>query len=791
MSPLEIEIQTLEASLSTIKQTIAILTQNGSVPNAILQQKSVIEKQLKQKRAQLAAQQNETVYEHLSRIVGYSPELKQCIEETVEHLLAKNIPNASDPGLLLGKIQCGKTRAFVGVMGLAFDKGIDTCVVLTKSDDGLVEQTLARMEYEFRDFLSNTNMNQCCVIGVHKMDKGMSFTPLQINQKNIFIVYKNTTRLDYLINLFTNTNFKNKKVLIIDDEADFVSRAYYQKNANVEVGRIALKIDQFAHIPAFCRYLQVTATPYSLFLQPDHTVQVSNGRVEPFRPRFTTLVPIHQNYIGGKQYFVLSQNSASMYSYLKHIISDECIGHLLSKNKDARVYNNAQNTPKYLGLRQALMSYIVASAVRQLQEENLRCRRYNSSFFMHISTETVDHQFEKLVVDNILNAWANDVKNTTSGLYNLQGCALYTDFLQAYNDLVDSNTAGNNSKEIDIYMPSEQEVRTRFVDIFIQGSYAVQIVNSLTSGNLLGKDGQLKLTSPLNIFIGGFKLDRGITIDHMLGFMYGRNPQRKQTDTVLQHHRMYGNRSKEDMAVTRLHTTQSLYSAMEWIDNMDHQLREVFVNAMQNPGNPIPLVAIQYSNQRGIIPCGRNRLLISDLDTFDSFKRFSPLGFQTGSATAIRPTIAEIDAKLQNAKGYTLRTPFLIDKQIAYDIIHKIRSTFVYNRPIDNNAGLEWDEKIMIAAIEKYAPKDGKIWCYVVDNRNLARIKRNGTFADAPEDGNTDTPVARMYTQGANARPFMMFIKENGDATLGWRGAPFYWPSLRLPQGIQSCMFCL
>ena len=103
---------------------------------------------------------------------------------------------------------------------------------------------------------------------------------------------------------------------------------------------------------------------------------------------------------------------------------------------------------------------------------------------------------------------------------------------------------------------------------------------------------------------------------------------------------------------------------------------------------------------------------------------------------------------------------------------------------------MEWDEKIMIAAIEKYAPKDGKIWCYVVDNRNLARIKRNGTFADAPEDGNTDTPVARTYTKGANARPFMMFIKENGDATLGWRGAPFYWPSLRLPQGIQSCMFC-
>lgn len=154
--------------------------------------------------------------------MGYSNELKACIEETVDKLLVTNISNASDPGLLLGKIQCGKTRAFVGVMGLAFDKGIDVCIVLTKSDDGLVEQTTARMEYEFRDYLSTVKMHQT-VIGVHKTDKGMHFSPAQINnQKNIFVTYKNTTRLKYLIELFNKTEFKNKRVLIIDDEADFV-----------------------------------------------------------------------------------------------------------------------------------------------------------------------------------------------------------------------------------------------------------------------------------------------------------------------------------------------------------------------------------------------------------------------------------------------------------------------------------------------------------------------------------------------------------------------------------------
>ncbi len=301
MTQLEIDIQTIEAQIKALSDTLLILGANTPAGQTIQQQIDVYAAQLQAKKQLLVSQQNETIYEHLSRIVGYSPALKSCIEETVDKLLVKNISNASDPGLLLGKIQCGKTRAFVGVMGLAFDKGIDACVVLTKSDDGLVEQTLARMEYEFRDYLSNVNMNQA-VIGVHKTDKGMHFSPAQINnQKNIFVTYKNATRLKYLIQLFKNSDFKNKKVLIIDDEADFVSRTFYQKNNNIDAGIIALLIDEVAQIPKFCRYLQVTATPYSLFLQPDHTVQVNNGSVEPFRPRFVSLVPIHENYVGGKQ----------------------------------------------------------------------------------------------------------------------------------------------------------------------------------------------------------------------------------------------------------------------------------------------------------------------------------------------------------------------------------------------------------------------------------------------------------------------------------------------------------
>jgi hypothetical protein len=278
--------------------------------------------------------------------------------------------------------------------------------------------------------------------------------------------------------------------------------------------------------------------------------------------------------------------------------------------------------------------------------------------------------------------------------------------------------------------------------------------------------------------------------------MYGRNPQVKQTDAVLQHHRMYGNRSKEDMAVTRLHTTQSLYNIMEWIDNMDHQLRETFIKAMKNPGAPMPMVAIKYDSKLGIKPCGDNHLLISDLESFDSFKRFVPSGFQTASPTKIKPIIDGIDNFLRNENGYCVGTPFLIRKDHAYQILKNIRSTYIYDRPIDNNAGMEWDENVMIAAIEKYAPQDGMIWCYVKTNLNMSRVRQNDNFVDAPEDGNTDTPVAQRYTLVQPSRPFLMLFRENGLENIvngvnkGWRNAPFYWPSLRRPQNIESCIYC-
>lgn len=49
-----------------------------------------------------------------------------------------------------------------------------------------------------------------------------------------------------------------------------------------------------------------------------------------------------------------------------------------------------------------------------------------------------------------------------------------------------------------------------------------------------------------------------------------------QQDTVLQHSRMYGYRSKEELAITRFYNNKDLYNRISKINDFDNKLREDF-----------------------------------------------------------------------------------------------------------------------------------------------------------------------------------------------------------------------
>jgi len=73
----------------------------------------------------------ELFYDQLAGKRADPPELRKAVEEVLDQL-QKEATSTQRPGILLGRVQSGKTRAFLGVIARAFDRGYDIAVILTK-----------------------------------------------------------------------------------------------------------------------------------------------------------------------------------------------------------------------------------------------------------------------------------------------------------------------------------------------------------------------------------------------------------------------------------------------------------------------------------------------------------------------------------------------------------------------------------------------------------------------------------------------------------------------------------
>ena len=122
---------------------------------------------------------------------GAMPQEKiECVEETVEKLLETG-PHAEEPGLLLGKIQCGKTDTFEDIIGLAFDKGIDVAIVITKGTKALVNQTIRRMKKDYRFFRATDSLEQHTTINIYNiMDVWCNLRQAKVESGKTVIVSK-------------------------------------------------------------------------------------------------------------------------------------------------------------------------------------------------------------------------------------------------------------------------------------------------------------------------------------------------------------------------------------------------------------------------------------------------------------------------------------------------------------------------------------------------------------------------------------------------------------------------
>jgi hypothetical protein len=688
--------------------------------------------------------------------------LANCISTVVQKLESGGT-SGDQPGMLLGKIQSGKTRGFVGAIARAFDQGTDIALVLTKGTKTLSAQTVSRLSADFAEFIDG---DEVVVLDIMKLPGRL--TRSELGRKIVVVAKKQARNLERLIEFMrAHEALQNRKILIIDDEADLAGIRFVPKRdeGTIDQGTIANQIDELRRLAKDISFLQVTATPYSLYLQPEGYEAAGNARAvfKPKRPAFTELLPIHDGYVGGDDYFGSFDDTDPRSRLIVEVTPQE--QDALRKPDQRRISpERVLDSPNTVGIRRAIITFIVGVGVRRWQQADAGERPQKYTMIIHNDTQKAAHAWQDQVLNWIFGAIIKAAAEAPDILRPL--------FDEAYDDLNTSVVADNGK------MPSRDVAFSTFLDALRSDEIVVERVNSDADVMaLLDYKAELKLRTPYNVYVGGNILDRGITIPNLIAFYYGRNPRTMQADTVLQHSRMYGNRNRRDLAVTRFYTSRAVYDRLYMINEFENTLRNAFLSGAHDQG----VVFIQSDASRRVRACAPNKVLLSDVVAVSESSMLLPTDFQTRGGSAMATIQRNLDRLIKDE--WRNSGEFVeIDREMALNIIDAIAESMEFD-----NVEFEWEA--MRALIDYYSDAanggDGKVLLLAETGRRLDRIKSG----DKSGRSILGTALRAKVLNTKRTKPTLILLQQEGGRDLGWTAHHFWWPVLAVPSDAEPCVF--
>lgn len=613
----------------------------------------------------------------------------QIIERSVDPIGGP--PDHPNDGLLYGLIQSGKTSVITVAAAIAADNGFRCIVILTSDIDLLYDQTLERIKRALRGL---TVLGKNDWKDADRFERNLRTTPL------VVVCSKNGSKLKSLLDAFMAAGAKGLSTFIIDDEADQASLNTFTSKGGDQISRVNKVITDFRNYFPVNTYLQVTATPQALVLQrPDHR----------YRPSFTILSKPGPGYVGGDEFFGPES------SLLRHVDLQE-VNSLLSTHQP----NSTGTVPA--GLARALYTFLVSATYGVVRDPET-----SFAFLCHVSLNKKDHDHIVRLIDRFKEDTINALQNPGSSRHEkvLKGLR------SAYDDL----------KSTEPGLPALEEIVSK-VRFYLPGTN-VKLVNASSNE-------EVKLDSVYNIFVGGNKLGRGVTIKNLLVSYYGRNPKRPNSDTVLQHARMYGYRQK-DISVTRLFLPEKLAEHFRLIHQMESALRDLVGKYPDGKFEGLYISAPLQATRKNVLDPNA-------IGYYVSGKMYNPT-YPLRTAE-VRSRTEAINSKLTDFTGFEsgkeTTIPFVIE--------------LLEECPPDPKTGSElWNIKTLKAALEKIQSLRGnKAYLVVRRGRNLTKPRRETQgIHDSGEDGLAplDAPTLFMYHQNAHGK--------EGEV---------WWPQLRFPE---------
>jgi len=602
-------------------------------------------------------------------------------------------------GLIYGLVQSGKTGVLTATGAMGADEGYRTLIVLTSDIDPLYEQTRGRIQEAFpgMDVLGKVDLRDPDAF-LQRIKRGTC----------VIVVTKNGSMLRALIENLKAGNVRGLACLIIDDEADQASLNTKASRNDGTQSRINEQIEELRGFFHKNTYIQVTATPGALFLQQGE---------HAFRPKFTVLSHPGKDYVGGDDFFSRGVND---------LVREFPLSDLTSLSAGMQP---APGTQMPASLLASLDAFMIGATYKREVEGNQK-----SAFLCHVSTRTADHNH---IVD-LLRKYKSDLSvGLSKGNPNLVARLrdAFDDLASTHNQLAKSNF---------------QHLLDRIS--FLAAGIHVKLVNGDT-------DEDVALHAPYNLFVGGNKLGRGVTIKNLLVSYYGRHPRTPQADTVLQHARMYGYRRK-DIGLLRLWLPPELHTVFSAINEMERSLRALIA---ENPDEEFRGVYL-----RGRLTATRRGVLVP-----------GAVGVYTGGGSYNPAQVLRDQVSAKNTGKLDKLLASVKDKSYAEASIADLQELIRLTIPDEDLSEHVWDPLAIAESLKQAANILGQEVGYVfVDRDRDLREPRRETQGVLSGGEAGMVPADRVTV-------FMMRTKSYGKHQAVW------WPQIRFPAGRYALAFAI
>lgn len=411
----------------------------------------------------------------------------------------------SKTGIVIGKVQSGKTSNFISVLALAFDNGYDIAIVLGGNTLDLLKQNATRIESAFKIdaeklTVLKTNDNKSLINSARIKEF------IENERKIIIVGLKHHKHINKIAEIFDNDYLAGKSILIIDDEGDQATlntKAYLSTMSSTYESVLNLK----KRLKRHC-FISITATPQANIL------------IETFdklSPDFGELVYPGKGYCGLQEFH--GENSDI---YVCEIPSEE---------------NNLLDdfgVPK--SVFEAMAMFFVGNAIRKSRGD-----AGNHAMLIHPSPKKYDHHIVVNKIQGILDDWKLKAKTKLVGRNDISYLNLRKYLTTAYNSFIKN---GVNCVSFD-------ELERTILDV-IKNCSPVLICNSDENAR---DNAKLYKT---NIFVGGNLVERGITIKGLaVTYITRRAKGKTNVDNTEQRARWFGYKAHY-FDVCRVFTTKDI-----------------------------------------------------------------------------------------------------------------------------------------------------------------------------------------------------------------------------------------